>query len=57
MSGGLVEDISKECGRHDHKWCDGKVKVPPELIPEGQDGIRCQCLCHRGWPGRRRGRR
>lgn len=52
-----VETISKECVMYKHKWCSGEVAAPPELIPEGQTGIACQCPCHQGWPGRGRGGR
>jgi hypothetical protein len=56
MKGPGTETISKECVMQKHQWCDGKVKLPEDLVPDGQDGVVCACLCHQGWPGRRRGR-
>jgi hypothetical protein len=47
----MTEDWSKECASQKHQWCDGQVHVPPDLIPEGQDGIKCRCWCHKGLSG------
>ena len=58
MSGGPgAETISRECVRHDHAWCDRTVKLPADLIPDGQDSVPCACPCHAGWPRPHRERR